>query len=346
MATTDDTPPEPPSWFEASAQVLEPLLNARSLIALLEGAEAVGLFRAMRTGTTSAELAEATGLTEQRVRDVCAALVANQVAVEDASGFRLSPAWDVLTGPSAVSPLASALAAAEVSARELTNLSGPSGWSTLSETERFAYATAVSPNPFSDAMVALVRARAATPPAVRERFRDDDRILELGCGAAGQLLCTLQAFPGVTAVGVERSADLAAEARRRSQALGVADRLDVIVGDATTVRLEGEFDVVAWSQFFFASESRAGALATAYAALRPGGLIVAPLLAHDPSDEAEPFGTEARSVALTRVVHGGWGVPTRSAAELVEEVTAAGFTDAVAAATPGTGISVVAATRP
>ena len=130
---------------------------------------------------------------------------------------------------------------------------------------------------------------AATPPAVRERFRDDDRILELGCGVAGQLLCTLRAFPGATAVGVERSADLAAEARRRSQALGVADRLDVIVGDAATVRLEGEFDVVAWSQFFFPSESRAGALATAYAALRPGGLIVAPLLAHDPSDEAESF---------------------------------------------------------
>lgn len=56
MVTTDDTPPEgpadPPSSFEACQQVLEPLLNARSLIALLQGAEAVGLFRAMRTATT------------------------------------------------------------------------------------------------------------------------------------------------------------------------------------------------------------------------------------------------------------------------------------------------------
>ena len=143
-------------------------------------------------------------------------------------------------------------------ARELTNLSGVSGWTTLSETERLAYATAVSPNPFSDAMVALVGARAATPPVVRERLRDDDRILELGCGAAGQLLCTLRAFPGVTAVGVERSADLAAEARRRSEALGVADRLEVIVGDAATVRLEEEFDVVAWSQFFFPRRAAPG----------------------------------------------------------------------------------------
>ena len=42
MGTTDDTLPEPPpdpsSWFEAHGQVLEPLLNARSLIALLRGA--------------------------------------------------------------------------------------------------------------------------------------------------------------------------------------------------------------------------------------------------------------------------------------------------------------------
>ncbi len=209
-----------------------------------------------------------------------------------------------------------------------------------------AYATAVSPNPFSDAVVALVRARTATPPVVRERLRDNDRILELGCGVAGQIVCTLRAFPDVTAVAVERSADLAAEAERRAQALGVADRLQVIVGDSAAVRLEGQFDVVAWSQFFFPSESRAGALATAYAALRPGGLIVAPLLAHDSSGDADSFGTEARSVALTRVVHGGWGVPARSAAELVEEVSAAGFTDAVAASTPGTGISIVAATRP
>jgi hypothetical protein len=113
----------------------------------------------MRTATTARELAEATGLTEQRVREVCAALVANEVAVEDWSGVRLSPAWDALTGPSALSP---------------------------------------------DARVALVRARAAPPPVVRERLREDDRILELGCGAAGQLLCTLRAFPEVRAIGRPR----------------------------------------------------------------------------------------------------------------------------------------------
>lgn len=55
-------------------------------------------------------------MSEQRVREVSAALVANEVAIEDSSSVRLSPAWDVLTGPSAFSPLAAELVAAEAGA--------------------------------------------------------------------------------------------------------------------------------------------------------------------------------------------------------------------------------------
>jgi SAM-dependent methyltransferase len=228
----------------------------------------------------------------------------------------------------------------------MRDLFAADGWGGLTDADRLAFATSVSPDPFSDAMVALVRSRAGTPPAARKRLRDDDRILEIGCGAAGQLLCTLQAFPRTTAVGVERREDLAAEARRRSEVLGVADRFDVVVGDAAVVRFDEAFDVVAWSQFFFPAESRAGALATAYASLRPGGLLIAPLLIDDTSDDEQPKDTQARSAALLQVVLGGWGVPARSAADLVEEVTLAGFADAVAASTPGTGVALVAATRP
>lgn len=345
MDSESASAPEP-SWFEASERVLDPLLTARTLVALLQGAEAVGLFRAVRTTSTFEGLAKETGLPVQRVREVCAALVANDVLAPNGDGVRLTPAWDVLTGPSAFSPLASALVAAEASAHDLSDLTRSGGWGNLAEPERLAYAASVSPNPFSDDIVALVRSRVATPPELRDRFRDDDRILELGCGVAGQLLCTLQAFPGVTAVAVEREADLASEARRRAEVLGVAERLVVVVGEAESVHLDGEFDVVAWSQFFFPQESRAGALATAHAALRSGGLLVAPLLAHDASDEGGPRSAEARGVALSQVVHGRWGVPTRSSAELVDEVTTAGFIEAIAASTPGTGISVVAATRP
>jgi hypothetical protein len=73
MDTTSRDAAEPPSWFEASEQVLDPLVNARMLLALVEGAERAGLLRAMRTTTTVPELARATGLSEPRVRDICAA---------------------------------------------------------------------------------------------------------------------------------------------------------------------------------------------------------------------------------------------------------------------------------
>lgn len=45
----EDAPAPEPSWFEASEQVLDPLLNARALVAVLEAADAVGLFRALRS---------------------------------------------------------------------------------------------------------------------------------------------------------------------------------------------------------------------------------------------------------------------------------------------------------
>ncbi len=339
-------PVEPPSWFEASEQVLDPLVNARMLLALVQGAEALGFFRAMQESSTLASLARETGLSEQRVRDVCAALVANEVAELDGSGVRLTPAWAALTGPAALAPLGTALRLGDVGAQTLQDLSGGGGFAGLSRADRVAYASAVSPNPFSAAIVAAMRAGVGIPDAVRGRLKDGDRHLELGCGVAGRILCLLQAFPTLTAVGVELTPDLAAEAERRAVALGVADRFEVVCADATAVRLEGTFDVAFWSQFFFPEASRAGTLATAYNALRPGGLLLAPLLGDPSVAESDPHGASARSLALARVVHGLWGVPDRSPDELATEVAAAGFVDVAVSAAPDAGVLVVVGTRP
>ena len=191
-----------------------------------------------------------------------------------------------------------------------------------------------------------MRAGAGVPDAVRGRLHDGDRHLELGCGVAGRILCVLQAFPTLTAVGVELAPDLAAEAERRAAALGVADRFEVLCADATTVRLDGTFDVAFWSQFFFTGASRAGTLATAYQALRPGGMLLAPLLGDPSVAESDPHGSSARSLALARVVHGLWGVPDRSPDDLATEVSAGGFADVVVSAAPDAGVLVVVATRP
>ncbi len=191
-----------------------------------------------------------------------------------------------------------------------------------------------------------MRAGVGIPDAVRGRLHDGDRHLELGCGVAGRILCVLQAFPTLSAVGVELAPDLAAEAQRRGAALGVADRFEVLCADATTVRPDGFFDVAFWSQFFFPAASRAGTLATAYHALRPGGMLLAPLLGDPSVAESDPHGSSARSLALARVVHRLWGVPDRSPDDLADEVAQAGFVDVVVSAAADAGVLVVVATRP
>src|SRR3954468_19233125 len=169
MAMNEGGPVEPMSWLEASEQVLDPLVNARMLLALVDGAQAAGLFRALQGSSTVADLARETGLSEQRVRDVCAALVANEVAELDGSLVRLTPAWAALSGPAAFAPLGSALRVGDVGAQTLQDLSGGRGFAGLSSADRVAYASAVSPNPFSAAIVAAMRAGVGIPDAVRGR---------------------------------------------------------------------------------------------------------------------------------------------------------------------------------
>ena len=159
--------------------------------------------------------------------------------------------------------------------------------------------------------------------------------LELGCGVAGRILTTLQAVPAMRAIGVEISPDLAAVARERAEALGVSERFEVVEQDVADFDREACADTAFWSQFFFPEASRRGALAAAYRALRPGGVLTASLAA-TLDDE--------RMLALNDVTLAGWAVPSRTGDELVEEISAAGFLD-VAVVERG-GLSRVRAVRP
>ena len=58
----------------------------------------------------------------------------------------------------------------------------------------------------------------------------DDRLLDIGCGD-GRVVVAAAEHSGCTALGVERSADLVERARQRAAAGGVADRVDIVLGD-------------------------------------------------------------------------------------------------------------------
>ena len=344
------TPEEPPtgdpaSWSEAAEQVLDPLLRAQSLLALVSGAEAGGLLRAARTSATVGDLSTATGWSPQRVEDVVRALVASEVLDAAGQGYRLTPAWALLVGPTARAPLTQVLRAADVDARILRSPATSGGFGALPDEDRYAHAQSVSPDPFAPGVVAAFRSGAMTDPTVHRRLAAGARHLELGCGLAGHLLCLLQAYPRMTAVGVESAPDLAAEAGRRAEALGVAHRFEVMVGDAATVPVGSGFGTARWSQFFFAEDSRAGALRTLLHALDAGALLEAPLLGDPAATVTDPHGADARNLALVRVVHGSWGIPGRTPAQLADEVVLAGFVDVVTTSTPG-GPARLLARRP
>ena len=183
----------------------------------------------------------------------------------------------------------------------------------MTSEQRLVFARAVSPDPFAPGVVAGMGRGLAGDPTY-DVLRSGGSLLELGCGVAGRVLAMLQALPGMRAVGVELSDDLAAEATRRAEALGLTDRFEVVVTDAATFDRPDAFDRGYWSQFFFAEDSRRtrprdddAEPSSAEASSRP------PCSATPRELAAEPHGQAARERAVFRVVLGSWGVPDRSA---------------------------------
>ena len=204
-------------------------------------------------------------------------------------------------------------------------------WTTDPAT-RLGYATGVTVDPEDPADVELVRSFLAGFPEWCERAEAGADYLELGCGVAGSLLAQLQLFPQLRATAVEISADLVEEARGRADRLGLAGRVELVVADAATFDRPASADLCFWSQFFFPVPSRRGALAAAHRAVRPGGLVAAPLVGvpgrhgtrHDMRGDARH---DSRRVAALRARLDSWGIPLRTPAELAAELRDAGFTD-------------------
>jgi hypothetical protein len=288
---------------------------------------------ALREPCAPGALADVTGLPGVALAPLLDALAVNRVVTRTADDtYRLTEPWLVLTGEAATSPLATVLASSDVERTVLRGLGGDDYWTMTSE-QRLVVARAVSPDPFASGVVAGMARGLADDPTY-DVLRAGGRLLELGCGVAGRVLAMLQALPGMRAVGIELSEDLATEAARRAEALGLTERFEVVITDAGTFDCPDAFDGGYWSQFFFAEESRGPALETMMRSLRSGGFVEAPLLGDPAELAAEPHGQTARERAVFRVVLGSWGVPDRSADELVAELEEHGFVDVEAGRGP------------
>ena len=120
------------------------------------------------------------------------------------------------------------------------------------------------------------------------RVTSGTRVLDLACGKA-ELLSRWATWFGSVGVGVDLSHIFTAAARARLAELGVADRVEIIQGDAAEYAAEPEaFDVVSCLGATWIGDGIAGTIALMRPALRPGGRILVgePYWIESPAPEA------------------------------------------------------------
>ena len=315
---------EDAGWMRALARI-DTLQRGTELLAVLRGAHAAGVLQALTTPTDAAAVAATTGLAVDRVQAAFDLLAAHGVAAATESGWLLTDGWIELAAGRAPYDLGNMLGLVRVRADQLADsLDAATDYWGLSEADRLVVALGVSLNPASDVAVAAARRGLEPMGDVAAALEAGGAVLELGCGVGSRLTALMRAFPRATAVGVELAEDLVAYGRRTAAALGVADRLTYVIGDAASYAPEPIFDLVVWSQFFFPAAYRKGALATARRALRPGGWITMPVIW---TDDGPSSPEEAQELAAEKLIMQVWDVPPLTTSQVRSEVEAAGFVE-------------------
>lgn len=119
--------------------------------------------------------------------------------------------------------------------------------------------------------------------------RPDELVVDLGCGDARVLVEAVERF-GCRGRGVETDPRLVARARDRVAEAGLADRIDIVAGDATDAGI-GDADIIF---LFLPVEAAAGLSGTLIEQLKPG----ARLLAHEQLDVDWPVAPDRSSLIV------------------------------------------------
>jgi SAM-dependent methyltransferase len=100
-------------------------------------------------------------------------------------------------------------------------------------------------------------------------------ILDVHCGGGRWLIAMARRFPGTRLVGVEFEPDSVERARANVETATLADRIAIEQGDVTAMGHEGEFGLAYFQYALHQLPDPIGALRSAWAALQPGGRLVA-----------------------------------------------------------------------
>lgn len=322
------------AYWAASSLVYGWSAGAQAM-ALLRTALSSGVLDQLSTPRTPPQIADATGLPSDLVAQLLVALDAHRIVESAGDRYVLSAEFARLLSRAAVQPLANILDMEAAKIRSIESAAGAQlSYTALSSHEQLAIAKGIMGVPSSSLWQAMLTMMTSALPQLAAKVQAGGRALELGCGAASALITILVVYPRTTAVGVDISATALAEARRRADEVGVADRIEFRHQDARTVSDAAQYDLVSWSGHFFPADTRAATLAVAHKALKPDGYLLAtsggpslpPECLHEP---------EGRATAMNRLLFASWGIPPHEDRDAETELEAAGFT--ITGRLPSTG---------
>ena len=110
---------------------------------------------------------------------------------------------------------------------------------------------------------------AALPQLVVD-LQDGAVVVDVHCGGGRWLIAMAKRFPGTRLVGVEFEPDSVERARAHVEESGLADRIAIEAGDLGHVGHAGEATLVYFQYALHQLADPAGAIASAWAAVRPG----------------------------------------------------------------------------
>jgi SAM-dependent methyltransferase len=105
------------------------------------------------------------------------------------------------------------------------------------------------------------------------RLETGTRVLDLGSGS-GEMLCTWARDYGISGTGIDMSQLFTAQATRRAEELGVADRVTFIHGDAAGYVSDEQAGVAACLGATWIGGGVVGTIELLAQSLRPGGIIL------------------------------------------------------------------------
>jgi SAM-dependent methyltransferase len=205
------------------------------------------------------------------------------------------------------------------------------------------YRMAIERLTVQDIAVFFQEVLAALPQLVVD-LGDDAGIVDVHCGGGRWLIAMAKRFPGTRLTGVEFEADSVARARAHVEEAGLSGRIAIEHGDLGSVGHAGEMTLAYFQYALHQLADPAGAIASAWQALRPGGWLVALdwYLPTDPDELRTRHAELIAGVQLDELIQG-----TR----LVTRSEALGWFAAAGIPTPAlidlpSGASAVVAQRP